>query len=212
MPRDNSDTDAKLAVRRRALELVRPVRGPALVLDCYAGEGHMFREVWHEADRYLGLEKRFSRPPGDPAGECWRGDNVRLLRRAMEVAPWNIVDLDGYGSPWQFLAHVVRLSREKRLVVTATCGMVRALAFGTCAHWIRELTGVGRLSSSPGITLLARWNDDIARWAIAYAIRGTGFGVVEAHRALAAVDYRVKRVSLYTRAWYYLLVLERSGS
>jgi hypothetical protein len=197
MPRDNSDLEAKLMIRRAALESVG--KEPAQVLDCFAGEGHMYQEVWHRAARYLGLEQRFSRPPGHPQGEAWRGDNKMLLGRAMHKADWNVVDLDAYGSPWQLFRRLVRLTKRRRLAVTLTCGLSRHLCTGRPTPWVGQVTGTAGLSYTG---MLVRWYDDVVRWTVAHCLGGTGFGVVRARRLRSAGNINM---------WYWLLELERSA-
>ncbi len=194
MPSDNSDLESKLLVREAAMAAAD---GPARVLDCFAGEGHMFDQVWHRAGSYLGLEKRFSRPVGAKHGECWRGDNRRLLERAMARAPWNVIDLDAYGSPWQLFRRVAQLSREPRLAVTLTCGLARNLCSDQTTPWVQALTGTRGLSYTG---MLVRWYDDVARWTIAYCLGGTGFRVDRVRRAQSRRNVMV---------WYWCVQLSR---
>lgn len=191
---DNSDLPGKLAVRQAALEAAGP---GARVLDCYAGEGHMYGAIWHRAEQYLGLEQRFARAPGHANGEAWKGDNRVLITRAMERAPWNIVDIDPYGSPWEMFRRVVRLSRQDRLAVTITCGLCRAMRSPNPIHWLCDLLGLHDLKQTPGLWL---WYDDVIRWTIAHCLRDTGFAVTRARclQSTGSPDMR-----------YWLLELER---
>lgn len=188
--------EGKLLVREEALLTVRGQ--PAMVLDCYAGEGHMFRNVWHKADRYLGLEKRVARPAGHPDGECWRGDNARMLDRALRRAEWNIVDLDAYGSPWQLFRRVARGLRAKQLTVTMTCGLQRNLSSGSVTPWVRAITGANGLTYTG---LLVRWYDDVVRWTVEHCLKGTGFGVARARRRLSRRN---------KDTWYWLVEIVRA--
>jgi hypothetical protein len=53
---DNGDPISKIAVRQQALEWAP--KSPS-ILECYAGEGHMYRAAWKEtASRHLGMDKR----------------------------------------------------------------------------------------------------------------------------------------------------------
>lgn len=196
MPADNSDLSGKVALRRAALEAIG---GPARVLDCFAGEGHMYEQAWKGAERYLGIDQRFGRPAGDPRGECWRGENRLLVGRAMDREPWNLIDLDAYGSPWQLFKRVARSSHADRLVVTLTCGLSRSLC-GNPARWARELSGTVALSYAG---LMVRWYDDVARWTIDYCLKGTRFVVKRARRTLSRRN---------KDTWYWLLELDRTLS
>jgi hypothetical protein len=196
MPTDNSDLEGKLLVRRAAL---RSLKGePALVLDCFAGEGHMFDAVWKGANEYLGLEKRFSRAPGDPHGHAWKGDNRLLVERAMRRRPWNIIDLDAYGTPWGLLKYVVEHASADRLAVTTTCGIARALCSGSSLpYWVRDLIGMKGLSYSG---VLVRFYDDIIRWTVAYCLARSPYHVRRCRRARSRANPNI---------WYWLFELER---
>jgi hypothetical protein len=178
---DNGDPEAKIALRRHALTWA-PEK-PA-VLDLFAGEGHMYREAWKPVcGRYLGIEKRFRRPAGDPAGECWRGDNAQLLKRAMERGPWDIIDLDAYANPWILLRQVLRLQPARELVVTATCTQERAMRTGGC-EFAYALVGTGKLTTEMWheAVPLYRWYDDVVRWAVQWCEHGTKVRAVECRR------------------------------
>jgi hypothetical protein len=172
---DNGDPEAKFMIRRQALAWA-PEK-PA-VLEAYAGEGHMFRGVWKAAaGRHLGIDVRFRRPSGDPNGECWRGDNLVLMKRAMEQAPWNIIDLDAYANPWPLLRRVCKMASARPLVVTTTCTLERAMRTGrsdfTCAIAGANLSYTG---------IMSRWYDDIIRWTLAWCQGGTKVQAVACRR------------------------------
>lgn len=198
MPTDNSDLEGKLILRRAALAALKGE--PARVLDCYAGEGHMYEAVWHQAAEYLGLEQRFSRPPGDPRGHTWRGDNRDLIGRAITRRPWNIIDLDAYGTPWALLKYAAEHAQARRLMVTVTCGLSRAMCSTTAApHWLRDLAGFRGLSYTG---LLVRWYDDLVRWTIAHCLSRSPFTVTRCRRVRSRAN---------KDTWYWLLELERSA-
>jgi hypothetical protein len=179
---DNGDPEAKIALRLHAFTWA-PER-PA-VLDLFAGEGHMYREAWKPAcGRYLGIEKRFRRPAGDPAGECWRGDNAQLLKRAMAAGPWDVIDLDAYANPWILLRQVLRLQPARDLVVTATEGLARSLHVNN-SDFAFAIAGVGKLATSMFQTgaPFFRWHDDIVRWALAWSETGARVKAVECKRS-----------------------------
>lgn len=183
---DNGDLEGKLLVRRHALELALR---PTLILDCFAGEGHMYRLAWKDAaSQYLGMDKRFSRRAGDAAGECMRGDNERLIDRAMKRADWNLVDLDAYGNPWPLLRAVLKRAKVQHLVVTATCGIDRAIRVGT-SDFAAALAGASRLTYTG---LLTRWYDDVIRWALAWATGGTAYQVFHACRVRGAANAQMR--------------------
>jgi hypothetical protein len=182
-------------LRTEALRLAGPQS--ALVLDCYAGIGHMYDAVWKKADRYLGIDKRFSRKPGAEFGQCWKGDNERLIERAMQHVQWNIVDLDAYGSPWVMLRRVLELAKAPRLIVTATCGLSRPLMTKPPAL-VLALSGTEKLTYH---ALLYRWYDDIIRWHVEWAMKRASYTAKRVRRIRSGPSRDI---------WYYLLEFERS--
>lgn len=170
-------------VRREAIAAVADAGASLKVLDCYAGEGVMFRSVWKDAAAYLGMDKRFARRQGDPSGRCWRGNNETLIAKAMAADTWEVVDLDAWGNPWPLLRQVLRNARGQRMVAVLTCGLGRSMA-GPGGDFAAAIAGASRLSTT---TLLVRWYDDIIRWALAWCTRDTG--------------WKVARARLVTREW-----------
>jgi hypothetical protein len=85
----------KVALRRLVLEYMPSAR----VLDAFAGSGSMYRKVWREADDYVACDQRWY-PDDRLAYVC---DN-RILMRAVDLQPFNVFDLDAYGSPWEQVA------------------------------------------------------------------------------------------------------------
>lgn len=203
---DNGDPEAKIALRRHALTWA-PEK-PA-VLDLFAGEGHMYREAWKLAcGRYLGIEKRFRRPAGDPAGECWRGDNAQLLKRAMAAGPWDVIDLDAYANPWILLRQVLRLQPARDLVVTATCSIERAMQTNS-SDLAFALLGVGKLASTlyHSGAPISRWYDDAIRLALAWRQDGSHVRIADCQRAHARLDVSDPR----TRTRYYAIRYKATG-
>jgi len=90
---DNSYLAAKVELRAEHLP-----SGPVRVLDCYAGTGRIWREVRRRCPqrriRVTGIDTR--RLPGI----YLRGDNRKFLG-AMDLEPFNVIDLDAYGVPFQ---------------------------------------------------------------------------------------------------------------
>jgi hypothetical protein len=72
----------------------------ASVLDAFCGSGQMFDAVWKRAANYAGCDERAWDFTGPPRFVC---DNVTLLR-SIDLATFNVFDLDAYGSPWKAAA------------------------------------------------------------------------------------------------------------
>jgi hypothetical protein len=104
----------KAEIRRLVLEAVGP---GSRVFDAFAGTGQMFAKAWKGAGGYVGCDMRFVRDDRT----AFVADNRRVLR-AIDLAPFNVFDLDAYGSPWEQVliiaarrpvapAHQVRICR-----------------------------------------------------------------------------------------------------
>lgn len=90
--RDNAETDGKLALRRHFLERYHADRQTA-VIDCCQAEARLWSELRHEFDvRYWGVDRVAKK--GRLAI-----DSVRLL--AQPNLPYDVIDVDTHGSPWQ---------------------------------------------------------------------------------------------------------------
>jgi hypothetical protein len=200
---DNGDIESKIAVRRQALAWAPS--SPA-ILETNAGEGHLYRAVWSAtAGRHLGIDKRFVRPEGDPAGECWRGDNRHLLRRAISLGPWDVVDVDTYANPWPVLQLLLTFVPPRPLVVTATCAIERPMQTNG-SDFACAVAGIPpRLARSmhKSAAPFSRWYDDVIRWAIAWAQNRAHVRAVECRRVHA--DTTVVRRS---RTRYYVIRYE----
>jgi hypothetical protein len=115
-PTDNTDRGEKIAIRRRLLGAI----GSPSVLECFAGEGKIWQELYRDLP-YLGLDLKAisdERP-------LVRMDNRQYLRSA-DLSPFNFFDLDAYGSPWhQFLIVLHRrlIQPGEKIAVALTDGL-----------------------------------------------------------------------------------------
>ena len=113
---DNTDRGEKVTIRHRLLSMIE---NPS-VLECYAGEGKIYQACYHGLP-YLGIDSKPIRD-GRPLITI---DNRKYLRSA-DLTPFNVFDLDAYGSPWhQFLIILRRrcLSPRERIAVALTDGL-----------------------------------------------------------------------------------------
>lgn len=99
--RDNSKAagPAKIKIRENVMAAIGAEA--ASVFDAFAGEGEMYRAVWHQAKAYVGCD-RDAWYPDDPRMAFAKADNRRVLR-AVDLRHYNIFDLDSHGSPWEQL-------------------------------------------------------------------------------------------------------------
>lgn len=105
---------AKVTIRRNVLAEIGAER--AHVLDAFAGDGHLYREVWHEAAGYIGCDLQFYRD----ARLAYVVNNLRLLR-TLDLAHFNVFDFDAYGSPWE---QVYVFASRRKLAPGETIGLV----------------------------------------------------------------------------------------
>lgn len=108
---------AKIDIRKAVLANVQPAR----VLDCFCGRGEMYRAVWREAAIYAGCDARPWKQTDPPR---FVADNLRLLR-ALDLAQYNIFDMDAWGSPWgqmEIVLHRRQWSVAERGAVVITAG------------------------------------------------------------------------------------------
>jgi hypothetical protein len=89
--------EAKVAIRQRVLDDIGA--GDARVFDAFAGEGQLYDRVWQQAGEYTGCDRVWYRDDR----LMFVADSRRVLR-ALDLARFNIFDLDAYGSPWEHVA------------------------------------------------------------------------------------------------------------
>jgi hypothetical protein len=84
---------AKVDIRTRVLAELGADK--AAILDLYAGSGKMHKAVWCAARSYVGADERFF----FDRRSAYVCDN-RILLRCLDLAPFNLFDLDAYGAPY----------------------------------------------------------------------------------------------------------------
>lgn len=134
----------KIELRRHLLAHIPNAR----VFDAYAGSGKMHREVWHQATAYVGCDLKWYRD----TRSAYAADNVRVMR-AIDLADFNIFDLDAYGSPWvqaTILSARRRLKPGERIGVALTDGSALKLKLGQCPKALAELCNLAT-ATVPGI-------------------------------------------------------------
>ena len=143
---NNPETEqAKVLIREHVFDEVAKAGRGVHVLDAYAGEGHLYRRVWHKADSYVGCDETFYRDERS----LYCCDNKRLLR-AINLNRFTVVDLDAFGEPWSCMTI---LSARRRLVAEEVLGVVITDGSGMPA----------RLSKHPAALLRAAGLSDLAK-------------------------------------------------
>lgn len=141
-----SAISAKVDLREKALAFV----GDAHVLDAFCGRGMMHERVWHKASSYVGIDQRLYWPPAVPR---FCGETTRILR-AVDLSPYNVFDLDSWGSPWH-AALIIATRRswypDERGALVLTSGAAGKTRFGSIARDIKQLLGRRTMMTAPTV-------------------------------------------------------------
>jgi hypothetical protein len=105
---------AKVLIRQNVLDAIGADK--AHVFDAFAGDGHMYRTVWSKAAHCVGCDTEFYLDDR----LAFKADNRRVLR-AIDLAVFNVFDLNAYGSPWE-QAYIIAMRRT--LAAGETLGLV----------------------------------------------------------------------------------------
>lgn len=114
MQRDNGSFVVK---RRQRAALAATLSPGARVLEGFAGEGRMWRSVWSDFDGAC-IDRNEAKARDAAAARdrwaCYAGDTERaLLAGWMGHVPFDVLDLDAYGSPWPFFLAWCRSTRTR---------------------------------------------------------------------------------------------------
>ena len=86
------------------------------MFDAFAGEGVLFRQVWHRAVSYVGCDLKWYRDER----LMFVADNHRVMR-AIDLSAFNVFDIDSWGSPWD---QVLILAARRPLAAGERLGLV----------------------------------------------------------------------------------------
>lgn len=133
---DNSELEAKVLLRLESLDAVP--RTPVRVLECYGGDGEIWKQVRARTQRgieILRIEKRTDR-----SGVYLKGDNLKFLG-SIDFSDFDIVDLDAYGIPFAQLKMVFEKGFMGVVHVTAIQSAMGALPTGllTATGYSKEM-------------------------------------------------------------------------
>jgi len=171
-----SATAAKIEIRRKVLEVIGA--GEARVFDAYAGAGEMFRGVWKDAAAYTGCDFTWYRDER----EAFVADN-RLVLRSIDLAAFNVFDLDAWGSPWEqalIIAARRTVGAGEKVGLILTDGGGFDLRFGNVSTALRQLTGLGGRMSCAN-----RHHDEVIEIALQGLCDRMGAGISRMWRATA---------------------------
>lgn len=132
-----SALEAKVEIRARVLAMVG---SPTAVFDAFAGEGQLYERVWRQADRYVGCDLTWYRD-----GRLMYVADSRRVMRAIDLAPFNVFDLDAWGSPWEHAAILCarrKIKPGERIGLVITEGSSLKAKMGGLPHALAMLAGV----------------------------------------------------------------------
>jgi hypothetical protein len=190
---DNSTValSAKVAIRENVMAAIAQdcaTPGPA-VFDAFAGEGVLFRQVWHRAVSYVGCDLKWYRDER----LMFVADNHRVMR-AIDLSAFNVFDIDSWGSPWdQVLILAARrpLAAGERLGLVLTEGSSLKLRMGALPHSLVTLSSI-----RPRLDGAARGHDDIIDRALAGMCRRMQCRIVKRWQARTRTGSAMRYVGL----------------
>jgi hypothetical protein len=130
---------AKVDIRQRVFNEIAAT-GDVRVFDAYAGSGEMYSAVWNKAKAYTGCDLKWERD----GRRMFVGDNRRVMR-SIDLRPFNVFDLDAYGSPWEqaiIVAGRRRVGPGELFGLVLTEGSGLAMKVNVIAGALQELTGL----------------------------------------------------------------------
>jgi hypothetical protein len=139
--RDNSKAAENAKTRIREMVLAAIGAEQARVFDCFAGEGAMYRAVWHQAAGYIGCDKQWY--PQDNRS-AYVADNRRVLR-AIDLSQFTLFDCDAWGSPWEQLYIIAArrpLAPDERIGLVITEGLGLKMNMGGTSKALAKLAGI----------------------------------------------------------------------
>jgi tRNA G37 N-methylase Trm5 len=114
---DNSDFNQKIAIRQKGLKLLP---NPKTIVDMYAGEGHLSRNLWSKLNAQLTCidKEQWKLNKLDFYCEKICDDNRKHISLASKA---DIVDLDAYGLVMKNLRDILNANRKTQLIFFTEC-------------------------------------------------------------------------------------------
>ena len=188
-PNHKRSKSAKCSIRRLVLDEVPSAR----VLDVFAGSGNMYRAVWRFAPcGYAGCDFRWFMDDRD----AFVVDNRRLLR-SIDLSPFNLFDLDAFGSPWEqalIIAARRRVTPGEVIGICLTDGSARNMKLGGLPLALREACGLSKVVAGA-----LRNQDVLLEMAIAGIANRMGSSVTHQWQAKGTTGAMVRYLGLVLR-------------
>ncbi|HEY7195544.1 MAG TPA: hypothetical protein VH439_17505 [Gemmatimonadales bacterium] len=171
---DNTGWHSKLALRRHFLARYHAQQKP-VVLDCCQGEARIWTTLRAEFPcTYWGVDQEKKK------GRL-KIDSTRLL--AQPALPYDVIDIDTYGSPWghwrTLLPHVT-----KPTTVFLTLGSLKGNV-PAIDHAVLDALGISKLKTKPPVTITWKFAETAVGACLGLAL-DYPLAVVEAGEALPA--------------------------
>jgi hypothetical protein len=180
---------AKVEIRQRVMgEIGGPEK--ARVFDVFAGPGVMWAEVWKHAAHYVGCDQEWFRDDR----LVYVADNVRVLR-CVDLSPFNIFDLDAFGSPWEqalIIAARRRVAKGERIGFIFTEGTSLKTRFGQLPKAMSQAAGI----SANGNMGIGRWHDEIIARSINGVLRRMNCVMVKQWKAIGLTGAQVRYIGV----------------
>lgn len=109
---DNSDFNQKIAIRQKGLKLLP---NPKIIVDMYAGEGHLSRNLWSKLNASLTCIEKEQWKVNKLDFECIKicDDNKNHINLASKA---DIIDLDAYGLVMKNLKDILSANKKTQLI------------------------------------------------------------------------------------------------
>ena len=156
---DNTNLGLKIKLRKKAIEYAGG-NNKAFVLDLFAGKGNMRKFAWAKVARYVGCDKKYSRPNY----ECIKGDNERLLPGLLKIDSFNIFDLDAYSNPFPLGKKICDLINPGEYQFILTDGINRDLSSKNPSRKILKIIDWNTSDLPHGLLCNFKIHDDIVDW------------------------------------------------
>lgn len=109
---DNSDINQKIRIRQKGLKLLP---NPKIIVDMYAGEGHLSRSLWSKLNTSLTCIEKEQWKVDNLDFKCTKicGDNRDYISLASTA---DIIDLDAYGLVMKILKDILNENKKTQLI------------------------------------------------------------------------------------------------
>lgn len=165
----NNDPKAvELKIQLRVDSIKELQKEEASVLECFGGEGYLWREVQKRVNTKINVfsidEKKYSRFQ-------FQGNSLKVLP-SLNLQRFDIIDLDSYGIPYAHMAQV--LNKRYKGIVHITCIQT---GMGSLPHGLLIDLGYTKSMIRKSTTLFSRnGGDKFKNWLANHGIKkATGF-------------------------------------